>query len=219
VDRVNDDGLEILKRETVYQGFARLDLYRLRHRLYSGGWSDEMEREIFERGSTVGVLLYDPDLDSVVLVTQFRLPPRLAGLPAYQLEIVAGIVDKAGESEAEVAHRETKEEAALSIIGDLERVHRYMPSPGACTEIVDLFCGRVDARNAGGIHGLAHEHEDIKVVVLPYREAMRQLRADQIHNGLTVLALYWLAANRARLRRKWKAKVPSPAGRAAAGPI
>lgn len=177
---MSDDSLEILKRETVYQGFARLDLYRLRHRLYSGGWSDEMEREIFERGNTVGVLLYDPDLDSVVLVTQFRLAPRLAGFAAWQLEVVAGIVDRAGEGEAEVARRETQEETGLAIIGTPEPMHRYMSSPGACTERIDLFCARVDARNAGGIHGLAHENEDIKVVVLPYREAMRQLRADQI---------------------------------------
>ena len=206
---MSDDALEILKHETVYQGFARLDVYRLRHRLYSGGWSGEMDREIFERGATVGVLLYDPDLDSVVLVSQFRLPPRLAGFPAWQLEIVAGIIDRAGESEAEVATRETQEEAGLAIIGELEKIHRYMPSPGACTETVDLFCGRVDASNAGGVHGLAHEHEDIKVVVLSYREAMRQLRADQVKNGLTVLALYWLAANRARLRRIWKRPAPS----------
>jgi ADP-ribose pyrophosphatase len=210
---VSDDALEILKHETVYKGFSRLDVYRLRHRLYSGEWSGEMEREIFERGSTVGILLYDPDLDVVVLVTQFRLPPRLAGFPAYQLEIVAGILDKAGESEAEVAVRETQEEAGLTIIGAIEHAHRYMPSPGACTEIVDLFCGRVDARNAGGIHGLAHENEDIKVVVLPYREAMRQLRDDKIQNGLTILALYWLAANRTRLRRNWKS-APQPAASA-----
>jgi ADP-ribose pyrophosphatase len=201
---VNDDALQILKHETIYQGFSRLDRYRLRHRLYSGDWSAEMEREVFDRKSTVGVLLYDPDLDAVVLVTQFRLPPRLAGFPAWQLEIVAGIIDDVGESVAEVAHRETQEEAGLTVIGALERVHRFMPSPGACTETVDLFCGRVDARNAGGIHGLAHENEDIKVVVLPYREAMRQLRDDKIQNGLTALALYWLGANRAKLRRKWK---------------
>ena len=43
----------------------------------------------------------------------------------------------------------------------------------------------------------------------PVREAMRQLRDDKIQNGLTTLALYWLAANRARLRRKWKSAPPS----------
>ena len=79
-----------------------------------------------------------------------------------------------------------------------------MPSPGACTERVAVLCGRVNAEGAGGIHGLAHEHEDIKVVVLSYRAAMELVNADRIGNGLTILALYWLAANRDRLRQSWR---------------
>jgi ADP-ribose pyrophosphatase len=201
---VSDDAVKILKRETVYQGFARLDRYRLRHRLYAGGWSEEMEREIFERHHTVGVLLYDPQRDTVVLVEQFRLPAHLAGFPAWELEIVAGIVDHEGESAEDLARREAKEEAGIEIIGELLPVHRFMPSPGACTETVALFCGRVDSQGAGGIHGLAQEHEDIKVVVLSYRAAMKKLRADEIQNGLTALALYWLAAHRAELKRRWR---------------
>jgi ADP-ribose pyrophosphatase len=201
---VSDDSVRILKRETVYQGFARLDLYRLSHRLYAGGWSEEMEREIFERGRTVGVLLYDPQRDTVILVEQFRLPAHLAGFPAWELEIVAGIVDHDGESAEDLARREAKEEAGIEIMGDLVPVHRFMPSPGACTEQVDLYCGRVDAQGAGGIYGLAQEHEDIKVVALSYRVAMKKLRGDEIKNGLTALALYWLAAHRAELRRRWR---------------
>jgi len=204
VRRVSDDAVEILKRETIHQGFSRLDRYRLRHRLYAGGWSVEMEREIFERGKTVGVLLYDPERDEVILVEQFRLPAHLAGYSGWELEIVAGIVDHVGESPEDLARREAKEEAGVEILGELIPVHRYMPSPGACTETVDILCGRVDARGAGGIHGLAQEHEDIKVVVLSYRDAMKLLRTDQIKNGLTALALYWLAAHRAQLRRRWR---------------
>jgi hypothetical protein len=34
---------------------------------------------------------------------------------------------------------------------------------------------------------------------------MKRVEADQIQNGLTLLALYWLAANRTRLRKHWKA--------------
>lgn len=201
---MSDDAVKITHHETIFQGFARLDRYRLRHRLYNGGWSAEIEREIFERGATVGVLLYDPQRDAVVLVEQFRLPAHLVGFPAWELEIVAGRVDHAGESAEDLARREAKEEAGIEIIGALVPVHRYMPSPGACTESVDIFCGRVDASGAGGIHGLAQEHEDIKVVVLSYRAALKLLRDDKIGNGLTALALYWLSANRARLRREWR---------------
>lgn len=201
---VSDDAVKIIKHETVYQGFSRLDRYRLRHRLYSGGWSEEIEREVFERHATVGVLLYDPQRNSVVLVEQFRLPAHLAGFSSWQLEIVAGLVDHPGESLEDLARREAKEEAGMDILGTLVPVHRFMPSSGACTELVDVFCGRVDARDAGGIHGVAHEHEDIKVVVLSYRDAMKLVRDDKIGNGLTTLALYWLAAHRAKLRRAWR---------------
>jgi ADP-ribose diphosphatase len=200
---VSDDGVKILRHDTLYRGFFRLERYRLQHRLYRGGWSAEIEREIFERGRTVGVLLYDPDRDQVVMVEQFRLAAHLAGLPGWELELVAGIVDHEGESEVELARREAQEEAGLALIGEPEFLHRYMPSTGACTEIVDLFCARVDARHAGGIHGLAAEHEDIKVVVLSFDEAMQLVREDTIKNGPTLLALYWLAAQRERLRRQW----------------
>ena len=200
---MSDAAIEIIDRETAYQGFFRIDRYRLRHRLYSGGWSGELTREIFERGHAVGVLLYDPERDALVLVEQFRLPAHLAGFAGWQLEIVAGIVDRTDEAEAEVARREAGEEAGLAVIGDLVPVHRFLTSPGGTTETVALFCGRVDASAAGGIHGLADEHEDIKVVVKPYAEAQLLLRAGRIDNAFTLLALYWLAANRVKLRRLW----------------
>lgn len=201
---MSDDAVKITEHKILYRGFARLERYRLKHKLYSGGWSAEMEREIFERGRTVGVMLYDPQRDAVVLVEQFRLPVHLAGLPAWELEVVAGIVDHEGESEIELCRRETQEEAGLAIIGEPEFMHRFMPSPGACTEIAALYCARVDSGNAGGIHGLADEHEDIKVVVLSFADAMALLREDKITNGLTVIALYWLTANRDRLQRDWR---------------
>ena len=201
---MSEDALEILDRETAYQGFFRIDRYRLRHRLFSGGWSPVLMREAFERGRAAGVLLYDPVRDAVVLIEQFRLAAHLAGLSAWQLEIVAGIIDRDGESEAEVARREAKEEAGLAILGELLPIHRFLTSPGGSTETVALFCGRVDSAGAGGIHGRADEHEDIKVVVKSYGEAIRLVRDCEIDNGFTLLALYWLAANRAKLRRRWR---------------
>jgi ADP-ribose pyrophosphatase len=200
---VSDNGVNITQRETLHRGFFRLERYRLKHKLYRGGWSAEIEREIFERGRTVGILLYDPHRDEVVLVEQFRLAAHLAAMPAWELEIVAGIVDKEGESEVALARRESKEEAGLEIIGEPIFIHRFMPSTGACTEVVDLFAGQVDSSQASGIHGLADEHEDIKVVVLSFADAMRHVRADTIKNGPTLLALYWLAAEREKLRRDW----------------
>ncbi len=200
---MSEDALEITARETVYHGFFRIDRYRLRHRLFSGGWSPEMTREVFERGAAVGVLLYDPARDALVLIEQFRLAAHLAGFAAWQLEIVAGIVDP-GESDEAVARREAREEAGVELKGELVPIHRFLTSPGGTTETVALFCGRVDASDAGGVHGLADEHEDIKVVVLDYAEAMARLADGKIENGFALLALHWFAAHRDELRRRWR---------------
>jgi ADP-ribose pyrophosphatase len=197
-----EDPIEILECETVYRGFFRVDWYRLRHRLFSGGWSAELSREVLERGNAAAVLLYDPERDAVVLVEQFRLAAHLAGFPPWQIEIVAGIVEP-GSTPADVARRETGEEAGVTVIGELVPIHRYLTSPGGTTETVDLFYGRVDSRSAGGIHGLAAEHEDIRVVVKTYAEAMALVESGTIVNAFTLLALHWFAANRERIRRDW----------------
>jgi ADP-ribose pyrophosphatase len=201
---MSDDALQIIEREVAYQGFFRVDRYRLRHRRYDGGWSGEMSREIFVRGRAVGLLLYDPGRDAVVLVEQFRLPAHLAGFSAWQLEIVAGLVDHVDESEGEVALREAREEAGLAVLGELVPVHRFLTSPGATTETVAIFCGRVDAGDADGIHGLAEEQEDIKVVVASADEAIARARAGEIENAIALLALYWLADHRDALRQRWR---------------
>ncbi len=121
---MSDNGVEIFGRETVYRGFFRVDKFRLRHRLYAGGWTTPMEREIFERGRTVGLLLYDPAADAVVLVEQFRLAPHLVGLPAWQAEIVAGIVspERTLPRKRVVARREAQG-------GSGRRRHRSSSSP------------------------------------------------------------------------------------------
>jgi ADP-ribose pyrophosphatase len=200
---LDEESIAITERETVYRGFFRIDHFLLRHRLFAGGWSAELSREVFLRHDAAGILLYDPQRDELVLIEQFRLAAHLAGFAAWQLEIVAGIIDK-DEPAAAVARREAQEEAGLAVIGEVVPIHRFMTSPGGSTETVDLFCGRVDASAAGGIHGLADESEDIRVVVKSYAEAMALLAAGGIENGYTLLALHWLAANRETLRRQWR---------------
>jgi len=204
---MTEDDVEILECQTVYRGYFRMNRYRLRHRTFAGGWTDEMVREIFERKDAVAVLLYDPDLDRVVLIEQFRFPTHVAGRNAWQLEVVAGIVGE-GESLEEVARRETLEETGCTAT-DFMLICDYMPSPGACTESVALFCARIDSRTAGGIHGLAHEHEDIRTVVMEFDEALALLDGGQFINSPSIIAIGWLGRNRDRLRALWSGPAPA----------
>src|SRR3954469_24677620 len=143
--------------DTPFSRFLRVDVVRFRHRLFSGEWSGERVYDVLRRGDAVALMLYDPDRDSVVLVEQFRLPALYARLSPWQIEPVAGLVDK-DESYEAGARRETREEAGIEPLGELIPIQRYMPSPGDSDESVMLFFGRVDARGAGGTHGLAEEN-------------------------------------------------------------
>lgn len=192
------DDVEVLKRETVYQGYYRVGRYELRHRLFDGGVGQPINREVLERGHAVAVLPYDPVRDEVVLIEQFRIGAYVGGDAPWLLEIVAGMVD-AGEDVEAVARREAVEEAGLTL-GRLWPVARYYSSPGAVSERITVFCAPVDATTADGVHGLDHEGEDIRVVVLSFADAMRALADGHIAVSPAVIALQWLALNRDRLR-------------------
>jgi ADP-ribose pyrophosphatase len=198
---MDESAIDIRAHDTVYRGFFRIDRYRLRQR-HHDGWTPEITREVIVQPRAVGILLYDPERDQLVLIEQIRLPAALAGFPARQIEIVAGLIDTAEDAVA-VARREVGEETGLALIGDLVPIRRYLSSPGGTTETIELFCGRVDSRGAGGNHGLEAEHEDIRTVVTDADSALAMLESGEIANALALMALYWFAANRARLRRDW----------------
>ena len=67
------------------------------------------------------MFIYDPNLDSVLLIEQFRVG-ALSHPNPWQLEIVAGLVDGHGESLEDVAKREVLEEAGV----ELSRLEKVM---------------------------------------------------------------------------------------------
>ncbi|WP_110649153.1 NUDIX domain-containing protein [Salinicola peritrichatus] len=196
------DGNDVQRVETqkLYSGFFELENRRLRHRRFNGEWSDTIAREVHVRRDAVGVLLYDPVRDTVVLVEQIRAGALDDPVSPWKLELVAGLVE-AGETPVEVARREAQEEAGCHI-RELIELHRYYPSPGACTEQVTLFCGLIDCTGIGGIHGVEDEQEDILVHVMSFPDAWDRLMAGQLDNAMALIGFYWLARERAALRAR-----------------
>jgi len=193
--------VEIIERETCFQGFYRLDRLRLRHQQFKGGMGPILLRELFVRPDAVCVLPYDPLQDAVVLVEQFRIGALGKSENPWLLELVAGLIDTT-ETPETVARREAIEEAGLTL-GELWPVHCYYPSPGGSDERVHLFVGRCDSSGAGGVHGLAEEGEDIRVHVLPFEDALQACTDGRINNAASLMALSWLALNREQVRAKW----------------
>ncbi len=197
------NNIEILDKITCYQGFFRIDRYRLRHRLFSGEWGPAITRELFERGHAAAVLPYDPIRDEVILIEQFRIGALDALGGPWLTEIIAGIIE-ANETPEDVVKRESLEEANC-IITDLVPLYDYLVSPGGMTERIALFCGRVDATHAGGIHGATDEGEDIKVHVVSRVTALSYLTTGRINSASAIIALQWLALNREQLLKQWMA--------------
>jgi ADP-ribose pyrophosphatase len=183
------------------QGFFSIHRYQFRHRLFKGGWSGTVVRELFERGHAVAVLPYDPVRDEVVMLEQIRVGAMAAGASPWQLEIVAGMMDKQ-ESPEQVAHREAREEAGL-LLQQMERVTRYLSSSGGCSEQLEVFVAIVDASEAAGVHGLASENEDILVHRFSRQQAYQKVVDGEIENAASIIALQWLELNASRLRQSY----------------
>ncbi len=193
--------IEVLDELIAYDGFLGLKHFRLRHSLFAGGMSRPILRERVESYRAASVLLYDSRRDQVVLIEQFRISGVERGADAWMLEIVGGVIDGDEQPES-VARREAMEEAGCAV-GEMEFICEFFVSPGYSTERIHLFCGQVDSSTVGGIHGVEHEGEDIRVYVVSAEKAIGELYTGRINSTSSIIAMQWLASNRIRLQKQW----------------
>lgn len=196
--------VEIIARDTRYDGFFSIVRYRFRHRRFNGEMSGEVVREVFERGHAAVLLPYDPLRDEVVLIEQIRIPAYDSSPTPWLLEMVAGIIEP-GETPEDVARREAVEEAGLKV-GRVKPIVNYLASPGGTSERLSVLVGEVDASLAEGNYGLEEENEDILVHVVSREQAYRWVEEGIIDNAASVIALQWLALHHEKLRQEWKLK-------------
>ncbi|WP_417689930.1 NUDIX domain-containing protein [Pseudidiomarina sp.] len=200
MQKFNHEDYQIIEKSTVREGFLSIYKYRLKHRLFAGGWSQEFEREVMDRGHAVMVIPYDIARDRLVVLEQFRIGALQQEESPWLLEFVAGMIDKPEESAASVAQRELDEEAGLTA----EKMHyalTYLSTPGGCTEKISIYIAEVDSSQAASHGGLATENEDIKVHVLPRVEVMELLEQGKINNAASVIGLQWLQLHWEQIRQ------------------
>jgi ADP-ribose pyrophosphatase len=193
--------LKLTKTEPLYNGFFKLLNYEFSHRLFEGGWSQTVKREIMERGHAVAVLLFDPKLAEFVFIEQFRIGALPTSESPWLLEVVAGMIEQ-GEDIEEVCRREAKEEAGVDILR-IYKALSYLSSPGGTTERIHIFVGEIDAAQAHGVHGLDYESEDILVRRVTKSEAIEWLNSGKIDNAAALIALQWFLLNEQIVLKKW----------------
>ena len=196
-------GVEILGEETVWDGRFPLQRVTFRKRRFDGGEGGVLTWELWRRGFAVAILPYDPWTDRVALIDQFRIAALAAGIEPVVTECPAGLLDP-GESDEATATRELEEETGLAT-DRLIRIGKYILTQGGCDETITLFAARVRLPEPGtvGHHGLAHEHEDIRLRVIAADEAIAMLDDNRIENATAALCLNWLARRRDGLRKDW----------------
>lgn len=158
----------------------------------NGEWQRQV-RETYDRGDGAGILLYDPNRQTVILTRQFRFPVYAHGEPGPLVEVPAGKLD--GDDPVTCARKEAEEETGYRV-SDVRKVMDAYMSPGSVTEKLSLFVGRYDpASRVSDGGGLAHEGEDIEVLELPFATALEMLSAGQICDGKTIMLLQYAALN------------------------
>lgn len=191
MQKFNHNDYQIIDKTPIRKGFLSLFRYRLKHRLFAGGWSPEFEREVMDRGHAVVVLPYDVERDALVVLEQFRIGALEQDDSPWLLEFVAGMIDADDATPEAVAQRELHEEAGLTS-AQMDYALTYLSTPGGCTEKISIYIAQVDSSQASRHGGLASENEDIRVHVMPRIEVVELLEQGKINNAASVIGLQWL---------------------------
>jgi ADP-ribose pyrophosphatase len=184
---------DILESEVLYEGWFKLLRLKLRYQRFDGEWSEPHEHVGMFGSSGVSVLLYDPQTEHVVLVEEFRQGAAFTDNP-FLLGLAGGGVGKE-ESPKDAAIREAKEEAGATVY-DIQHLMTYYVSPGFTDNRNHTYVGFVDSTKVGGVHGLEHENENIRVKVMPLAEALSLISEGKLVNGPAMTALLYFGLHK-----------------------
>jgi nudix-type nucleoside diphosphatase (YffH/AdpP family) len=181
------DRVRNVQRETLSEAWYTLYRYTFDYLRADGRW-DRQQREAYDRGDGVAVLLFDPVRETVLLTRQFRLPTYINQNPDGMLtEVCAGMLE--GDDPEECLRREILEETGYSV-PHVEKVGEVFTSPGAVTERLFLYLApyRPEMKTGRG-GGKPEESEDIEVLEWPYGSVVDALRRGEVRDAKTLILL------------------------------
>jgi ADP-ribose pyrophosphatase len=193
-DQVAD--IELARPDTLAKGYRDY----LRYRLTIAGADGKpvaQTRDILRSGKVVAVLPIDLDRDEIIMFKQFRLAAHLANGKGELVEIVAGRVDE-GEALLDAARRECGEEIGVTP-GKLVEIATYLTTPGLTDEEVTVYATAIDAAKVREGAHTSPDGELLQIFRVPIDVALVALERGTMRGSPVIIALQWLALNRARL--------------------
>jgi ADP-ribose pyrophosphatase len=133
---------------------------------------------VCEFGQCVGVLPFVDDAH-VVMVRQYRYVQK----ENQRWEMPTGGV-RVGEAVADAAQRELMEEVGYRA-GTLTHINTYYTSKSVCDESAHLYIGRDLTRASEA----PDETEFIEVAIMPFKEVLALVKASEIRDSMTVIAV------------------------------
>lgn len=164
------------------------------YKMSDGNWV-EQEREAYDRGNGATVMLYNKLKQTVVLISQFRMPTFLNGNNSGMLiESCAGLLD--GDDPETCVIKEAEEESGFRV-SKVEKIFESYMSPGAVTEILHFYIAEYDeGHKVGSGGGLVDEQEDITVLEIDFNKAMSMISSGEIKDAKTIMLLQHLKIHR-----------------------
>ena len=182
--------VDIRGRRRLFDDFFKVDELVVSHMQNNGKMSAPQRRLIFERGDSVGILLYNVDTKSVVAVNQFRAATLGKGTDrGWITETCAVMIDR-DESAHTTALREALEETGYKI-REVKPIAKFFASPGGTSECIHLFYAEVanaDKVAAGGGIG----DEDVEIRAIPVEQLFDMADAQRIEDPKLLIGALWL---------------------------
>jgi nudix-type nucleoside diphosphatase (YffH/AdpP family) len=178
--------------ETLHEGWSKLKRATFDWLRGDGRWQ-ELQRETYDRGDGVAVLLRNRVRGTILLTRQFRYPTFVNGHHGMMIEVCAGKLD--GNDPVTGIRHEIEEETGYAVTA-LTEVLQIFPSPGSVTERLHLFVGDYDASkrvSAGG--GDESEGEDIEILEITLEEALAMVARGEILDAKTIILLQYAKLN------------------------
>ena len=172
-------------QETSFEAFRKVVTYDYRE----NASQLSARREIVTGRHAVAIVAYDPKIERLVMIRQFRLGAQLGTGKGMTIEIPAGLIDE-GETAENTARRELLEETGLTTT-KVQPLCQFLTTPGMTDEVLHLFYAEVDATNLVERAGADGESEQTFPFTSTLEEAMDAVDSNALYNGIVMLGLLW----------------------------